>query len=415
MSRRAVTLVVVFLGVLLAGNIIVLSVWLPSWKGRAGNLQSANRTIVSSPATPSQPNNTPPAPAVPVAPSSDLVLERQFTSPSGNLQMKYLRDRKTKIRRIAVEDAHRPGAATVLCESKQPAWALISPDDQWIAVNQRLGAGGGVRLYRRNSASSVEYDPIQGTAQQNSQLQEMIWQSYLRTMHADPGTPRRGATIDASGWENDSRKLDVSVAFLSTPQNPDVPEPWRCTYDVASNQIEPAPDQPMSPEVADNSASEQASDQSEAVAENVQNSDAANSEDNEFPGERFPATRLDELTVSDVSESSLSDITYAINEMFARHGGEFKDKKVTKQFEQFSWYNPRPGLSFDDIETEFSDLEKQNLKVLGRCRDAKLAAAKHKSRTVRAQQPAQEESVGEKVMRGIRAWQDAGGPMPPHP
>jgi hypothetical protein len=123
---------------------------------------------------------------------------------------------------------------------------------------------------------------------------------------------------------------------------------------------------------------------------------------------------LDELTVSDVSESSLSDITYAINEMFARHGAQFKDKKVTQQFEQFSWYNPRPGLSFDEIETEFSDLEKQNLKVLDRCRDAKLETAKHKSRPVRAQ-PAQEESVGEKVMRGIRAWQDAGGPMPPHP
>jgi len=166
--------------------------------------------------------------------------------------------------------------------------------------------------------------------------------------------------------------------------------------------------------MADNSTNEQTSDQSDAVGENVQNSENANADDNEFPGEKFPATRLDELTVSDVSESSLSDITYAVNEMFARHGAEFKDKKVTKQFEQFSWYTPRPGLTFDDIETEFSDLEKQNLKVLGRCRDAKLSVAKHKSRPVRAQ-PVQEESVGEKVMRGIRAWQDAGGPMPPHP
>jgi hypothetical protein len=414
MSRRAVTVVVVFLGVLLAGNIVVLSIWLPSWKGRAGNLQSSNQTIVSAPAMPSQPNNTPPAPAVPAAPSSDLVLERQFTSPSGNLQIKYLRDRKTKIRRIAVEDAHRPSAATVLCESKQPAWALVSPDDQWIAVNERHGAGGGVRLYRRGGTSSVQYDSIEGASAQNSQLQEMIWQNYLRAMHADPGEPRRGATIDATGWENDSRKLDISVVFLSTPQNPDVPEPWRCTYDVGSKQIQPAPDQPVPAQIGDNSTNEQASEQSDAVAENAQNSETANTEDNEFPGERFPATRLDELTVSDVSESSLSEITYAINEMFARHGAEFKDKKVTKQFEQFSWYNPRPGLPFDDIENEFSDLEKQNLKVLGRCRDAKLAVAKHKSRPVRGQ-PVQEESVGEKVMRGIRAWQDAGGPMPPHP
>jgi len=415
MSRRAVILVVVFLGVLLAGNIVILGVWFPIWKNRVANVQPANRTIVSSPATPSQPNNnTPVAPAVTAAPSSDLVLERQFTSPSGNLQIKYLRDRKTKMRRISVEDTHRPDSTTVLCESKQPAWALVSPDDQWIAVNQRQGAGGGVRLYRRGGSSSVQYDPIDGTGAQNSQMQEMIWHSYLQAMHIDPGTPRRGSTIDAIGWENDSQKLDVAVVFLSTAQNPDVPEPWRGTYNVASKQIEAAPDQPASTEVADNSTNEQASGQSDEVGEDVQNSETAKAEDNEFPGERFPATRLDELTVSDVSESSLSDITYAINEMFARHGAQFKDKKVTQQFEQFSWYNPRSGLTLDDIETEFSDLEKQNLKVLGRCRDAKLATAKHKSRPVRAQ-PVQEESVGEKVMRGIRAWQDAGAPMPPHP
>jgi hypothetical protein len=379
MSRRAVTLVVVFLGALLAGNIVILGIWLPLWKNRAANVQSANQTTVSSPATPSgSNNNTPIAPAGTVAPSSDLVLERQFTLPSGNLEIKSFRDRKTKIRRITVEDAHRPGVTTVLCESKQPAWALVSPDDQWIAVNQRQGAGGGVRLYRHGGTSSVQYDPVEGTGPQNFQLQEMIWQNYLRAMHADPGTPRRGATIDATGWENDSRKLDVSVVFLSTPQNPDVPEPWRCTYDVASKQIEPAPDQPAPTDVADNSANEQTSNQSDEVGENVQNSETTNTEDNEFAGERFPATRLDELTVPDVNESSLSEITYAINEMFARHGAEFKDRKVTKEFEQFSWYKPRPGLSFDEIETEFSDLEKQNLKVLGRCRDA-------------------------------------GGPMPPHP
>ena len=416
MSRRAVILVVVFLGALLAGNIVILGIWLSISKNRAANVQLAHRTIVSSPATPSEPTNqTSVAPAGTATPSSDLALERQLTSPSGNLQIKYFRDRKTKIRRITVEDAHRPGVTTVLCESRQPVWALISPDDQWTAVNQRQGASGGVRLYRRGGTSSVQYDLVEGTNPQNSQVQEMVWQSYLQAMHVDPATPRRGATIDATGWENDSRKLDVSVVFLSTPENPDVPEPWRCTYDVASKQVEPAPDQPGPTDVADNSANEQTSNQSDEVGENVQNSETTDTEDNEFAGERFPATRLDELTVPDVNESSLSEITYAINEMFARHGAEFKDRKVTKEFEQFSWYKARPGLSFDEIETEFSDLEKQNLKVLGRCRDAKLAAAKHKSRSPVRGQPVQEESVGEKVMRGIRAWQDAGGPMPPHP
>jgi hypothetical protein len=149
-------------------------------------------------------------------------------------------------------------------------------------------------------------------------------------------------------------------------------------------------------------------------ADNAPNSEAEIVEDDEYPGEKFPATRLDELAVPDVNESSLSDITYAINEMFARHGAEFKDRKVTKQFSQFAWYKPRPGASFDQVEQEFSDLEKQNLEVLGRCRDAKLAAAKRKSRPVRGQ-TVEDESTAEKVMRGIRTWQDLGGPMPPHP
>ncbi|HZD06875.1 MAG TPA: hypothetical protein VE176_01435, partial [Candidatus Limnocylindrales bacterium] len=128
MSRRAIILVVVFLGVLLAGNIVILGIWLPIWKSRVASSQSTNRTTVSLPPTPSQPNNTPLAPAATAAPSSDLVLERQFASPSGNVQIKCFRDRKTKIRRITVEDARRPGVTTVLCESKQPAWALVSPD-----------------------------------------------------------------------------------------------------------------------------------------------------------------------------------------------------------------------------------------------------------------------------------------------
>src|SRR5207237_2543085 len=158
MSRRAIILIVVFLGALLAGNIVILGIWLPIWKNRAANVQSPNRTIVSSPATPSElTNHTPVAPAGTAAPAPDLVLERQLTSPSGNLQIKYFRDRKTKIRRITVEDGHRPGVTAVLCDSKQPAWALVSPDDQWIAVNQRHGAGGGVRLYRRSGTSPVQY------------------------------------------------------------------------------------------------------------------------------------------------------------------------------------------------------------------------------------------------------------------
>src|SRR5207247_10659017 len=114
MSRRAVILVMVFLGALLTGNIIILGIWLPIWKNRAASVESANRTIASSPATPSEPtNHTSVAPAGTARPTSDLVLDRQFTSESRRLQLKYSRDRKTKIRRITVEDPHRPGVTTV--------------------------------------------------------------------------------------------------------------------------------------------------------------------------------------------------------------------------------------------------------------------------------------------------------------
>jgi YARHG domain len=430
MSRRTIAVVVVFLGALVIANIVVLAIWLPKRKSVTAQPATAsvapnNRSPGASPITTS---------ARSVVPAGDLVSERQITSTSGNLRIKYLRDRKSKIRRIVVEDAHRPEATAVLCESKRSAWALVSPDDQWIAVDERNATdGGGARLYHRSGNSSVQYVPAEGAGPEGHALQDTVWQTYLKATHADSNTPRRGVTIDATAWENDSRKLNISVAYLPAPDNPDVPEPWSCTYDVASKQVEPTPDQPtVGSEMASAStanqdgnqsdaAQDQASDQEGAAgnpfSDNAQNSEteeAEVAESDEYPGEKFPATRLDELAVPDVNESSLSDITYAINEMYARHGAEFKDKKVTKQFSEFPWYKPRPGLTFDDIEKEFSDLEKENLKVLGRCRDAKLATAHRKSRPGRGEK-AQEESTGEKVLRGIRTWQELGGPMPPHP
>jgi hypothetical protein len=100
--------------------------------------------------------------------------------------------------------------------------------------------------------------------------------------------------------------------------------------------------------------------------------------------------------------------------MYARHGADFKDKKVAEQFSEFSWYKRRPGVTSADVEAEFTDLEKENLKVLQRCRDAKVAAAHRKARPVHGEK-VEEETTGQKILRGFRAWQDAGAPMPPHP
>src|SRR5437762_760829 len=131
-------------------------------------------------------------------------------------------------------------------------------------------------------------------------------------------------------------------------------------------------------EPASSHAPEQDPAAPDSSAKNEQDANMDTAEDAELPGEKFPATRLDELAVPDVNESSLNEITYAINEMYARHGADFKDKKVADQFSEFSWYKRRPGVTLTDAEVEFSDLEKQNLKVLQRCRDAKIAAARRK-------------------------------------
>src|SRR2546429_318655 len=137
MSRRAIALIGVFLGALVIANIIVVAIWLPNRKTGVAKREASNSTSVTSPATSasSPPNNTTPAGAVAppsgnaTQPAGNFALERQLTSPSGNIRIKYFRDPKTKMRRIALEDVHRSGTDAVLCESKHTLWALVSPDD----------------------------------------------------------------------------------------------------------------------------------------------------------------------------------------------------------------------------------------------------------------------------------------------
>jgi hypothetical protein len=410
MSRRAIVVVVASIGAIIIVNAIVLALWLPRRANSTAKAEPVSPVTAAAP-EPAQPvasgtgaptRSSSPGPSAIEQPAG-FAVERQVVSASGNLRIKYLRDRKTKMRRIVVEDARRPETSTLLCESKHTAWAVVSPDDQWIAIDERTGTdGGGARLYQRNG-SSVRYDPANGSPD----LQEAIWKVYLGATHGDLNTPRRGVTIDATAWENDSRKLDISVAYLPSSDQPDVPEPWSCTYDVVTQHVEPAADQatanlendaaqPADQNAGQPDAAQQGVSQQTQMASDSPADGDSEQADTEFPGEKFPASREEELTVPDVNESSLSDITYAINEMFARHGAEFKDKKVTKEFSQFPWYQPRPGVGYDQVEKEFSDLEKANLKVLARCRDSKLAAAHRKARPVRGEEP-----TSEQIMRGI--------------
>jgi len=428
MSRRGMVVIGIFLACLLIANIVVVALWLP----RRNNVEARTIGSSSSPSSSSlvPPSQSPvqPGPAQALAASTPAVsanfaLERQVPSASGKVRVKYLRDPKSKLREITVEDTSQPNATTVLYQSQRPAWALISPDDQYVVVNERTNEGGGATLFHRDANKNGRYAPDGGESSRDA-LREKVWKAFLVATHADSNSPRTNVTIDATGWENGSAKLDLSVSYLATPANPDVPEPWDCTYNLVSKQVEAVAGQPTAGAGSNDSAlvnrdesePDTGSNQpAEAEQTSVANADAGNNEmaeGDEYPGEKFPATRLDEMTVPDVNESDLSEINYAINEMLARHGSEFKDKNIAKQFSQFSWYKPRPGLTTKEIEQEFSDLEKENLKVLERCRDAKLAAARRKSRSVRGQRVRDDDDGpnGEQIMR--RVFEGLGGVTP---
>src|SRR5207248_7574235 len=97
MSRRTITLIAIFLGALLVANIVVLAIWLPSRKTGAAKGEASTSTSAASSATSasSPRNNT--APAARAGPGSgnatqtnvDSALERQLTSASGNIRIKY--------------------------------------------------------------------------------------------------------------------------------------------------------------------------------------------------------------------------------------------------------------------------------------------------------------------------------------
>src|SRR5437868_13709025 len=158
MPRRSIALVAVFLGALLVANILFPAIWLPGRKSGETKSAPANSVTITSPPASVAPSFSGSSPAGKTAgsaggnraePAGDFALERQVTSSSGNIRINYFRNRNTKVRRVAVEDVRHPDASTVLSESKRTVWVLVSPDDQWIAVNERDTVnGGGVRLYR---------------------------------------------------------------------------------------------------------------------------------------------------------------------------------------------------------------------------------------------------------------------------
>jgi TonB family protein len=98
-----------------------------------------------------------------------------------------------------------------------------------------------------------------------------------------------------------------------------------------------------------------------------------------MPGEQFPETRSWIMSSWDVENWTPAQVRYAINEMYARHGADFLDKEIKRQFTAFEWYHPRSGQTYDETEKLFSTIELYNLKLLGSYRDARKAGVPPKS------------------------------------
>ena len=92
-----------------------------------------------------------------------------------------------------------------------------------------------------------------------------------------------------------------------------------------------------------------------------------------MPGERFPETRSWMVPSQEVERWTPEQLRYAINEMYARHGADFLDKQIKRQFSTFEWYHPRSGQTYDETEKLFSPVEQYNLQLLGFYRDAREA------------------------------------------
>lgn len=92
-----------------------------------------------------------------------------------------------------------------------------------------------------------------------------------------------------------------------------------------------------------------------------------------YEGEHYPETRQYLLDVQKVNGMSYDEVRYAINEMYARKGYRFKDQNISQHFVPYGWYDLDSDLSLAQVEKSFSKIERKNMLVLAKYRDAKEA------------------------------------------
>ena len=73
-------------------------------------------------------------------------------------------------------------------------------------------------------------------------------------------------------------------------------------------------------------------------------------------------SNVSKIEKSEIDDLSLEDLNRAYNEIFARHGHDFKNKELKEYFELCSWYTPITNKSVS-LE-ELNDIEKYNLDII---------------------------------------------------
>jgi YARHG domain len=351
--------------------------------------------VAKTAATPVRQNASPSVKRTSPLPLADgAIVQREELSPSGNIRVKYTWTKGNPVHRIVLENVNHPGESNVFVEYQRNAWILISPDDQWIVLNNRPSAGHSeVQLYQRQNTETLNYAASEETQGTDARLDQVVWKYYLQELQLPPDTLRDGVAIDAVGWDADSKKLAVTVTAAPTDADDSVPPPWRCMVDVASKEIDVTPEaiQAFNDQQAQMSGVTPSGGAFSGQQVPSASQTSSKPLEGDFSGERYPETRTRSLSADDISHWSLSNVRYAIEEIYARHGATFNDKPdVRKQFSKFAWYKPRADVSIEQIKSELSELERQNIETLEKSRDSRQAAGS-KQRSSRTPEP------GEKV------------------
>ena len=92
-----------------------------------------------------------------------------------------------------------------------------------------------------------------------------------------------------------------------------------------------------------------------------------------WAGEVFPETRIRRLKAEEIATWNGEKMRYAINELYARGGYDFRTPEVKLLFMRLSWYRERlvNGRTQDEAYAHLSALERTNLELLQAARRGK--------------------------------------------